>query len=214
MNKSLLHSIEAAKDLYAFLEESNHDRPIADSPAVLLFAAHYERVRELYSAILRLLSFGDCDASAFALAYPLVESAYKAHWIVNFAKPTEIARILRGVHCHPPLETMADRVENVFFTDPMFASLTLYFAMLQSSPYPSTNPVNRCLGEVGLRNSFSIQERRQLVNLATLHLVALSIAEHQMTSPESGTSYSHVIDDSSNLARVFAQEASVPALVA
>ena len=179
-------SIEAAKALHAFIEASRQGPLCAGSETVSLFAAHYTVVREHYASILRLLGLGDCDSSAFALARPLIEGAYKAHWVVNFAKPAVVSRILHGVQCYPPLAAMAEAVDSNFFTDPLFAPIASYLRMLRTPPGFGADPVNRHFGDLSTRSSFEDRERLQLVHLATLHLAALGIAWYNMALPHSG----------------------------
>jgi hypothetical protein len=63
-----------------------------------------------------------------ALVRPLLDAAYRAHWIYSCAKPEIIERIKAGDDCYPGLINMAEAVDKKMDTDGFFTRFFLVFA--------------------------------------------------------------------------------------
>ena len=76
-----------------------------------------------HAAILYLLKAARYDGSALALVRPLIDGAYRAHWIYSCAKPV-FARIKNSENVYPRLINMADEIEKKVNADGLIATIT------------------------------------------------------------------------------------------
>src|SRR5260370_32215248 len=112
ISPDLLKEIERAEEMASFITSNRVDNFVSENDEKMVVATLYSLAREHYTAILFLIRDGRFDGSAFALARPLVEAAYNAHWLYCCAKPTAIDRIKQGYNCFPPVRNIAEMLEN------------------------------------------------------------------------------------------------------
>ena len=111
VSEDVLHTIEEAEKMYSFILATVPDGFVGNTDEILLVAALFSLVMEHHGAILYLLKSGQFDGSAFALVRPLIDSAYRAHWIYACAKPEIVLRIKNGENVYPGLVNMANEVK-------------------------------------------------------------------------------------------------------
>ena len=111
VSKQLQDEIHKAELMHDFIQENIPDTFVGDTDQKILIAAIFSLLSEHHGAILYLLKPGRFDGSALALVRPLIEGAYRAHWIYSCAKPDIVVRIKNGENVYPGLINMATEIE-------------------------------------------------------------------------------------------------------
>lgn len=110
ISEQLQNEIHKAEKMHDFISGTVPDEFVGDTDQKILVAAIYSLTSEHHAAILYLLKAGRYDGSAFALVRPLIDGAYRAHWIYSCAKPDIVARLKNGENVYPGLINMADEI--------------------------------------------------------------------------------------------------------
>lgn len=186
ISKKLHSEIYKAEQMHDFVMHTMPDKFVGDTDQKLLVAAILSLTAEHHGAILYLLKSGRFDGSAFALVRPLVDAAYRAHWLYSCAKPEIIARIKKGEDVYPGLINMATEIEKKVNADGMFASIAPYINTLHGYTHGGLEQLGRRFDATGLevRPNYSDGEKVEVVNATTAHLTALAIAWCQIVSTE------------------------------
>lgn len=184
VSKELLQMIERAEVMHGFIQTTAPDRFVLDTDERMLVVALYSLVEEHHAAILYLLRAGQFDGSALALARPLVDAAYRAHWIYSCAKPEIIQRIKAGENCYPrAFIDMADAIEEKMATGGLFTSIKPYIQALHGYTHGGLEQLGRRFdGEGNVRATYTDGEKQEVVNATTAHFTALAIAWCQLIS--------------------------------
>jgi hypothetical protein len=183
LSQKLLQMIERAETMHGFIQTTVPDGFTGDTDEIILMAALYSLVEEHHSALLYLLRAGQFDGSAFALARPLIDAAYRAHWIYSCAKPEIIRRIRKGENCYPGLQNMAEEVEKKLRTDGFFMTVIPYIMALHGFTHGGLEQLSRRFDQEGnIRPTYIDPDKQELINFTTAHLTALAIAWCQLTS--------------------------------
>ncbi len=178
--------IQRAERMHAFIQKTIPDRFIGDTDVMLLVASMFSLVMEHHGAILYLLRTGQYDGSAFALVRPLIDSAYRAHWVYACAKPDIVVRIKNGEDVFPGLINMATEIEKRVDTDGFFPSIAPYIKVLHGCTHGGLEQLGRRFDAGGnVAPSYSDEEKREAINAVTGHFTALAIAWCQLVSTES-----------------------------
>jgi hypothetical protein len=96
VSKQLQDEIHKAELMHDFITATMPDKFVGDTDQKILVAAIFSLTSEHHGAILHLLKSGRFDGSALALVRPLIDGAYRAHWIYSCAKPDVVVRIKNG----------------------------------------------------------------------------------------------------------------------
>ncbi len=180
LSKEFMQVIERAEAMHGFAIQSLPDT-FTDENENSLVAALYSITEEHHAAILYLLRAGQFDGSAFTLARPLVDAAYRAHWIYACAKPEIVEKIRNGENCYPGLINMADAIEKKLSTDGIFTSIAPYINSLHEFAHGGMEQLLRRFDAAGnIRPSYSDADKIRLINASTAHFVALAIAWCQL----------------------------------
>jgi hypothetical protein len=185
LGPELLRTIEDAEEMHQLILVTQPDSFIADSDEIELVSRLYSLVEEHHAAILYLLRAGQFDGSAFALARPLVDGAYRAHWLYCCAKPATIKRIREGGNCYPPFEDMAKSIEERMPTDGLFTAVVPYIKSLHGFTHGGLEQLARRIDEDGnVKPSYAVSDKQKLIKFTTAHLTVLSIAWCQLISKQ------------------------------
>jgi hypothetical protein len=186
ISTDLRQAIERSETMHCFIVANTPSSFVNNSDRILLVAGLYSLAREHHYAILYLLRAGQFDGSAFALARPLVEASYKAHWIHICAKPATIARIRNGGSCYPSLPDMADLIEKKMQTDGLFTYISSFITALHGYTHGGSEQLGRRFDENGdVRPNYDDDEKIELIELGTRVLVMLAIAYPQLVATAS-----------------------------
>ncbi len=144
-------------------------------------------VLEHHRSILLLLETGTNTGSAFALARPLIEAAYRAHWIWACATPKQLAAArTRGKDPYPDVNRIAGMVDAKVPTKGLFSIVREYMPILHGFTHGGLEHISRRFDDQGdLRASFSEEEIEEIVQAMTSHVVILAIVFCQLTSDRS-----------------------------
>jgi hypothetical protein len=143
VSKELLLGVHQAEAMHNFIMETIPHDLILDTDEKTLVTALYSLVQEHHGAILYLLRTGRFDGSALALTRPLIDAAYRAHWIYSCARPEIIQRIRAGEDCYPGLLNMADAIEAKMATDGLFTSINPYIKALHGYTHGGLEQLGR-----------------------------------------------------------------------
>jgi hypothetical protein len=201
VNTDLQSYIGRAETMHGFIQKTIPDAFNADSDETILVAGFFSLVMEHHGAILYLLRAGQFDGSAFALVRPLIDGAYRAHWIYTCAKPKIIARIGAGEDVYPPLPNMAAEIEKRIDSGGFFPLIVPLINTLHGFTHGGLEQLARRFDESGnIRPSYSEAEKIEVIDSTTGHLTALSIAWCQLVSKEQANveARSKAISDSYN----------------
>ena len=168
--------IQRAEQMHAFIQKTIPDRFIGDTDVMLLVASMF-LVMEHHGAILYLLRTGQYDGSAFALVRPLIDSAYRAHWVYACAKPDIVVRIKNGEDVFPGLINMATEIRSRVDYGWFFPSIAPYIKALHGYTHGGLEQLSRRFDAGGnVAPSYSDEEKREAINAVTGHFTALAIA--------------------------------------
>jgi len=186
VSKKLLDEIHKAELMHDFVMRSIPDRFEGDTDQKLLVAAIFSLAAEHHGAILHLLKSGRFDGSALALVRPVIEGAYRAHWIYSCARPDIVVRIKNGENVYPGLINIATEIEKKMNADGMFASITPYINALHGYTHGGLEQLGRRFDATGLevRPNYSDDLKSEAIKATTAHLTALAIAWCQLVSAE------------------------------
>src|SRR6185312_11121226 len=130
VSKQLQDGIHKAELMHNLIQETIPDKFVGDTDQKIIVAAFFSLVSEHHGAILNLLKAARFDGSALALVRPLIDGAYRAHWIYSCASPDSVTRVKNGENVYPRFTNMADEIEQKVDTDGMFASIKPYINAL------------------------------------------------------------------------------------
>jgi hypothetical protein len=151
----------------------------------LLVASLFSLAMEHHGAILYLLRAGQFDGSAFSLIRPLIDCAYRAHWIYACAKPDIVLRIKNGEDVYPGLVNMAVEIEKKIDADGIFQSITPYIKGLHGYTHGGLEQLGRRFDAAGnVRPNYSDGEKLEAIRSTTGYFTALSIAWCQLISSD------------------------------
>jgi hypothetical protein len=185
VTKQLQDEIHKAELMHDFITATGPDKFVGDTDQKILVAAIYSLTLEHHGAILHLLKAGRFDGSALALVRPLIDGAYRAHWIYSCAKPDIVARIKNGENVYPGLINMATEIEKKVDADGMFSSIAPYIKALHGYTHGGLEQLGRRFDAAGaVKPSYEDGEKLEVVNATTAHLTALAIAWCQIVSTE------------------------------
>jgi hypothetical protein len=186
VSKQLQDEIRKAELMHNFISGTVPDKFIGDTDQKLLVAAIYSLTSELHAAILYLLKAGRYDGSALALVRPLIDGAYRAHWIHSCAKPDIVVRIKNGENVYPGLINMAEEIEKKVDVDGMFAAIKPYINALHGYTHGGLEQLGRRFDSTGtaVQPNYSDGEKLEVVKATTAHLTALAIAWCQIVSTD------------------------------
>ncbi len=172
--------------MHNFIAKTIPDEFKADTDERIMIAAFFSLALEHHGAILYLLESGRFDGSAFALVRPLIDCAYRAHWINVCAKPDIVVRAKHGEDVYPGLLNMADEVEKKISTGGLFSSVAPYINAMHGYTHGGLEQLGRRFDPAGenVRPNYNDAEKTELVNASTAHLTALAIAWCQLVSAE------------------------------
>ena len=184
VNHDVQSEIQRAVEMHGFIQKTMPtDNIKLETDAKLLFASLFSLVMEHHGAILYLLRAGQFDGSAFALVCPLIECAYRAHWIYACAKPDIVLRIKNGEDVYPPLINMAEEIEKKLDTDGMFQSITPYIRSLHGYTHGGLEQLGRRFDKAGnVSPNYSNDEKLEVIGITTGYFTALAIAWCQLVS--------------------------------
>jgi hypothetical protein len=187
VSKQLQDEIDKAEKMHGFIMTTIPDKFVGDPEEKLpLVAAIFSLIAEHHGAVLYLLKSGRFDGSALALVRPMIDGAYRAHWIYSCAKPEIIARIRKGENVYPGLINMATEIEKKLDTDGLFVSVAPYINGLHGYTHGGLEQLGRRFDSTGteVRPNYSDGEKLEVVKATTAHLTALAIAWCQLVSTE------------------------------
>lgn len=186
LSNKLQEEISKAEQMHDFVMRTIPDEFIGNTDHKILVAAIFSLTAEHHGAILYLLKAGQFDGSALALVRPLIDGAYRAHWIYSCAKPDIVARIKNGENVYPGLINMADEIEKKVNADGLFATIKPYINTLHGYTHGGLEQLGRRFNATGtaVQPNYSDGEKLEVVNATTAHLTALAIAWCQIVSTE------------------------------
>jgi hypothetical protein len=184
ISNEVLHAIQTAEEMRGSIQVSVPENPLMDTDEKLLVAGIFSLVMEHHGAILHLLKTGQFDGSAFALVRPLIEGAYRAHWIYACAEPDKVLRIKNGENGYPKsLIHIAKEVEKKTEAGGFFASIAPYTQALHGYTHGGLEQLGRRFNSAGdLTPDYSDAEKIEIVRVTTAHTMALAIAWCHLTS--------------------------------
>jgi hypothetical protein len=185
VSKQLQDGIYKAELMHDFISATMPDKFVPDTDQKILIAAILSLTSEHHGAILHLLKAGRFDGSALALVRPLIDGAYRAHWIYSCAKPDIVTRIKNGENVYPGLTNMATEIEKRLDADGVFASIAPYISALHGYTHGGLEQLGRRFDAAGdVRPNYADGEKLEAINATTAHFTALAIAWCQIVSTE------------------------------
>ena len=186
VSQQLQDEIRKAEQMHDFISVTAADEFVPDTDQKLLVAAIYSLTSEHHGAILYLLKTGRFDGSALALVRPLIDGAYRAHWIYSCAKPDIVTRIKSGENVYPGLINMATEIEKKVDADGMFASIAPYIGALHGYTHGGLEQLGRRFDATGtaVKPNYDDAQKLDAVRATTAHFTALAIAWCQIVSTE------------------------------
>ncbi len=180
LSPELVRIIDRAHALHDFvINELPED--FADTDKNILTVGLYSLAEEHHRAILFLLGTGRFDGSAFALARPLIDAAFRAHWVYSCAEPEDVKKIVEGKDCYPKLEDLANQAGKRLSQPEMLDSLKPYIRSLHGFTHGGVEQLHFRFDKDGnVRPSYTDSDRAGLISLATLHFIGISIAWSQL----------------------------------
>lgn len=183
VTKKVLAEIQRAGEMNTFIQKVMPHEFVLDTDEKLLVAGIFSLTMEHHGAILYLLSTGQFDGSALALVRPLIDGAYRAHWIYSCAKPDIVLRITQGENVYPGLINMADEVEKKMETDGFFTSIGPYIHALHGYTHGGLEQLGRRFGAAGeVMPNYADSEKIEAIQSTTSHITALAMAWCELVS--------------------------------
>jgi Family of unknown function (DUF6988) len=185
ISKEIAGQIQKADEMHNFIQKTMPDKFTPDSDQKLLVAGLFSLLMEHHGAILYLLQSGRFDGSALALVRPLIDAAYRAHWVYACAKPDIIVRIRKGEKVYPGLLNMATEVEKRIDAGGFFTTVVPYITALHGYTHGGLEQLGRRFDSAGdVRPNYGDAEKIEAVSATTAHLTALAIAWCQLVSTD------------------------------
>jgi hypothetical protein len=183
MSRELQKEIDRAAENNTFIVRTIPDKFIGNSDEKILIASMFSLVLEHHGAILHLFGTGQFDGSALALVRPLIDSAYRAHWIYSCASEENIAKIRKGEDVYPGLINMATEIEKRVSADGFFLGVGPYIKALHGYTHGGLEQLGRRFDADGdVRPSYSDDEKSEAIRATTAHLTGLAIAWCQIVT--------------------------------
>jgi hypothetical protein len=183
ISAELRREIDRAAENNTFILRTVPDKFIGNSDEKILIAGMFSLVLEHHGAILHLFCTGQFDGSALALVRPLIDSAYRAHWIYSCASKGNLAKIREGVDVYPGLINMATEIEKRVSADGFFLRVEPYIKALHGYTHGGLEQLGRRFDAGGdVRPSYTDGEKSEAIRKTTAHLTALAIAWCQIVS--------------------------------
>ena len=188
INATLQSEIDRSAEVHTFIVKNIPDRFTGDSDEKILVGSLLSLILEHQSAILHLLGTGIFDGSALALVRPLIDGAYRAHWVYCCASPDNIAKIRAGDKCDPGLINMAEAIEKAIDAGGFFLTISPYIRALHGYTHGGLEQLCRRFNADGdIQPNYSDEEKIEAIRSTTAHLVALAIAWSQLASNDNTT---------------------------
>jgi hypothetical protein len=183
ISEALKAELDRAIAMHTFVVWNVPDKFTGDTDEKLLVGSYFSLILEHHGAILHLLQAGQFDGSALALVRPLIDAAYRAHWVYSSASPENIAKLRNGEKCDPGLINMAEAVEKNVDAGGFFLTITPYINALHGYTHGGLEQLGRRFDAAGdIRPTYSDGEKTEAIRATTAHLVALAIAWCQIAS--------------------------------
>ncbi len=185
VSKEVSDEITRAEGMHNFILANMPDGFVSDTDVKIIVAALFSLTLEHHGAILHLLKAGQFDGSAFALVRPLIEAAYRAHWVYACAKPDIVTRLKNGEKVEPGLINMATEVEKKNDAGGIFASIAPHIKVLHGYTHGGLQQMARRFGATGdVQPNYSDGAKIEAINATTAHVVMLAIAWCQIVSTD------------------------------
>ena len=187
VSEGLLNEIQRAEVIHDFILKTIPDRIIADTEEKILVVSLFSLALEHHRAILHLFKAGPFDGSALALVRPLIDAAYRAHWIYSCATPEIIRRISEGRdEIYPRWPNLALEVEKRIGTGGYFAAIVPHIHTLHGYTHGGIEQLARRYDtpDGDVKPSYPDAIKIESVKVITAHLTALAIAYCQVISPD------------------------------
>lgn len=177
--------IERAVRWHAFVVTTIPDQIVLDTDAKQVVAGLFSLVVEHHGAILYLLRTNQFDGSAFALARPLLEAVYNAHWIASCAKPETVARIRAGEDCYPGFKNVIGLIDAKLQTGNLFSQLQSALDALHGFTHGGIEQLAQRFDHGGnVTPTYTDEEKMELANSTTAYFTTLAIAYCQAVTSE------------------------------
>lgn len=108
ISDALKAEIARSIEMHTFVVRNVPDSFTGDTDEKILVGSYFSLVLEHHGAILHLFRTGQFDGSALALVRPLIDAAYRAHWVYSSASSENITKLRNGEKCDLGLVNMAD----------------------------------------------------------------------------------------------------------
>lgn len=183
VSPELTAELNRSAEMHMFIVRNVPDSFVGDTDEKLLTGALFSLVLEHHGAILHLLGTGQFDGSALALVRPLIDAAYRAHWIYSSASPENIAKLRAGEKCDPGLINMAEAVEKKIGADGFFVAIGPYITALHGYTHGGLEQLGRRFdANENIKPNYGDGEKVEAIRATTAHLAALAIAWSQIAS--------------------------------
>lgn len=183
ISKALKAELDRAIAMHTFAVGNVPDNFKGDTDEKILVGSYFSLILEHHGAILYLFQSGQFDGSALALVRPMIDAAYRAHWVYFSASKENIAKLRNGEKCDPGLINMAEAVEKNVDAGGFFLTITPYISALHGYTHGGLEQLGRRFDAAGdIRPTYSDGEKTEAVKATTAHLVALAIAWCQIAS--------------------------------
>jgi hypothetical protein len=183
VSDALKSEIARSIEMHTFIVKNVPDSFTGDTDEKMLVGAYFSLILEHHGAILHLLDTGQFDGSALALVRPLIDAAYRAHWVYSSASPENIAKLRNGEKCDPGLINMAEAVEKNIDSGGFFLTITPHINALHGYTHGGLEQLGRRFDAAGdIRPTYSDGEKTEVIRATTAHLAALAIAWCQIAS--------------------------------
>jgi hypothetical protein len=177
VSEGLKSELHRAMEMNTFVVRNVPDSFKGDSDEKILVGGYFSLILEHHGAILYLLQSGRFDGSALALVRPLIDAAYRAHWVYSSASPENVAKLRNGEKCDPGLINMAEAVEKNINAGGFFLTITPYINALHGYTHGGLEQLGRRFDAAGdIRPTYSDGEKTEAIRATTAHLIALAIA--------------------------------------
>ena len=185
VSEALRKELDRAAEMSGFIQNTIPQRFTGDTENVLV-GALFSLLMEHHRAIPHLLGIGSFDGSALALVRPVVDAAYRAHWIYACAKPDDLQRISNGdSSVYPRYPQIADAVEAQVDAGGLFLMIKPYIKALHGYTHGGLEQLARRFSATGnLIPNYSDEEKTEAINATTAHLTALAIAWCQLVGDQ------------------------------
>ena len=179
----LRREVERAAKNHTFIVRTIPDKFIGNSDEKILIASMLSLVLEHHGAIIHLFGTGQFDGSALALVRPLIDSAYRAHWVYSCASKDNLVKIREGQDVYPGLINMATEIEKKVGAGGFFLGVEPYIKALHGYTHGGLEQLGRRFDADGdVRPSYRDGEKSEAIRATTAHLTALTIAWCQIVS--------------------------------